>query len=822
MMTPLIRFFNGITGEPVRKKEAFCFILLLFFALAEKKAFAQVSLGMLDNRGEILEGEITVEVISRSVRVDDQGDVVEKNEDRITYSTATLHRLLSTNYQHLSKDPAKLAQATEWNQNTILVREIRLDANGGQLAPPPVRASISSQTWRVCNNELVLTRKSNGKGDLTNFEVSAYIVLSLPRTPGEIAAENAARIAANTGWPKADHDETLPYDAPVSGSGLYLYTFSHINFKGGGFTRKNNISGKTSNYECSFEQWADEQDPPHISLPWQSSNIPQELKYKKTEVDGRNVFRYQNPHTSMAGMEALIKDPSTPQTFTSTDVRYNKINGSSVDDDSKGYTEMSTTTKISIRLQGKRSLTEAVMALPESFDTWLPEAGNDEKTPGNGLLVPVRIRKKDNPGEKAAHTASFKFQLLDVSKEKGICTNYPLNGTADFDLKISPEMNPLLTVSADGQSAESKEGLEESMVHISTYDWGAYGKLKITAQLSNGKQVVAYLEGDESIQFLSIPMDQNGNLVADAWEKKTGIFDQNLALLWDEDSQPGNHRRNGDGYTLYEEYRGFKTLTDRHVRTSPLKKDLFVYDPDGLVKTYYAPYNPARLQLHYIDPSMMKYTGEAKNADNRWVNFNSETHRYARQYALNVRKWTSGGDGTLGVANDGYAVPDGESKEGQVAKFVKWSDELAGYDYYNSLEQPLKHIYIVKIATAEIDRIVRSIAGNKNQDLLQQVFTKMITATVIHEVGHAIGIRHHANDDAAGVYLGVIDCAMRYNTDDEMMHPDHLRANYTFCKKGENWKRPAQRTGKNGETTYYFEDVPSDDCFGRIDIKSDP
>ena len=435
---------------------------------------------------------------------------------------------------------------------------------------------------------------------------------------------------------------------------------------------------------------------------------------------------------------------------------------------------------------------------------------------------PVRIRKKDNPGEKAAHTASFKFQLLDVSKEKGICTNYPLNGTADFDLKISPEMNPLLTVSADGQSAESKEGVEESMVHISTYDWGAYGKLKITAQLSNGKQVVAYLEGDESIQFLSIPMDQNGNLVADAWEKKTGIFDQNLALLWDEDSQPGNHRRNGDGYTLYEEYRGFKTLTDRHVRTSPLKKDLFVYDPDGLVKTYYAPYNPARLQLHYIDPSMMKYTGEAKNADNRWVNFNSETHRYARQYALNVRKWTSGGDGTLGVANDGYAVPDGESKEGQVAKFVKWSDELAGYDYYNSLEQPLKHIYIVKIATAEIDRIVRSIAGNKNQDLLQQVFTKMITATVIHEVGHAIGIRHHANDDAAGVYLGVIDCAMRYNTDDEMMHPDHLRANYTFCKKGENWKRPAQRTGKNGETTYYFEDVPSDDCFGRIDIKSDP
>ncbi len=819
----LITFFNRIPGKPAGRKTVIsCFLSLLFWVMAGKVVWAQVSVGMPDNRGEILEGEISVEVLSRSVRVNGQGNIVEKNEDRITYSTATLHRLLSADYRYLSKDRAKLREATEWNRNAILVREIRLDANGGQLPPPPVRASISSRTWTACNNELVLSRKSSGKGNLTNFDVSAYIVLSLPRTPAEIAEENAARVAAGTGWQEADRDGASSDDPSVSGSGLYLYTFSHINFKGGGFTHKNNISGKTSNYECSLEQWTDEHDPPHISLPWQVSNIPQELKYKKTAVEDRNIFRYQNPRTSLSAMEALIEDPSTPQTFTSTDIRYSRMYDGSVDDDAKSYTETAVTTRISIRLQGKRSLTEAVMALPESFGTWLPEAGTDEKTPGNGLLVPVRIRKKDNPGEKAVQTASFKFELLDVSKEKGICTNYPLNGTADFDLKISPEMNPLLTVSANGQSAESKDGLEESMVYISTYDWGAYGKLKITARLGNGTQVVAYLEGDESIPFLSIPMDQNGNLVADAWEKKTGIFDKNLAPLWDEDSRPENQRRNGDGYTLYEEYRGFKTLTDRHIRTSPLKKDLFVYDPDGLVKTYYAPYNPTRLELHYIDPSMMQYTGEAKNTDNRWVNFNSGAHQYARQYALNLRKWTSGGDGTLGIANDGYVVSDGESKEGQIARFVKWSDQLTGYDYYNSLEQPLKHIYIVKITTGEINRFVRSMAGSRSSELLQEVYTKVITSTVIHEVGHALGIRHHANDDPIGVYMGVIDCAMRYNTDDEIWHPDHLRANYTLCKRGETWKRSAQRTGKDGKTEYYFEDMPSDDCFGRIDVKSDP
>ncbi|HRN56485.1 MAG TPA: hypothetical protein PLL71_08535, partial [Agriterribacter sp.] len=188
-------------------------MLLLFFALAGKTTHAQVSPGMPDNRGEILEGEITVEVISRSLRVDEQGDVVEKDESRITYATETLHRLLSNNYHQLSKDPAQLAQAMEWHRNAILVREIRSDANGEQLPPPPVRASISSQTWRVCNNELILTRKSSAKGNLANFDVSAYIVLSLPATPAEIAEENATRVAANAGWQETNNGGALPGDA---------------------------------------------------------------------------------------------------------------------------------------------------------------------------------------------------------------------------------------------------------------------------------------------------------------------------------------------------------------------------------------------------------------------------------------------------------------------------------------------------------------------------------------------------------------------------------------------------------------------------------
>lgn len=797
------------------KKAVSILLLLLCFTWAQ----AQVSkLSQLDNHWDIVNGEIEVETITKSVRVDHEGKVVEKLDYRITYSTQTRHRLLSSNYLHLSNAPEKLAQATEWNRNAILVPELQKDANNRLMPPPPVQASISMSKWEFCNDKLILTTKEQAKGILTNFNVSSYIMIS-PRSTKEEADREAAigqSIAANQSV-LDENDRTNSIHLPNAGNGLFLYSFSSISFQGGGFRHKNNISGKTSYYDCSFNQWSDANEVPTISLPNQSSNIPSELKLKKSKIEGNHKYWYQNPEISRSALDRFIVDPSIPVSFTSTAIEYVKASEGDI-----AYTEESRITRITLKLHGKKPTVEAIVSVTEDFGNWIPKAGKDEKVPGNGVPVSVRLIDKNKGAQVNNRVARFRFELVSVSKEKGICTNYPLRGTTDFDLSINPETNPHLSVTADGQSAESKQELPVCTVLINAYDWGAFGKLKVTAKLSNGQEIVAILEDDKEKTLLTIPKDENDNRVADVWEKEQGVFLRNENSFWDEDNQPANQRRNGDGYTLYEEYRGFRTLTQTHVRTSPSKKDLFVFDQDGLVKTYFEPHNPAKLELHYVDPTMMKYSGDTKNTDNRWINFNSETYRYARQYALNVRKWSSGGDGTLGIASDRYAISDGEGKEGQVARFVKWSDEVAGYDYYNSLKQPLKNIYIVKIAVNEIERLVHRMVGSKGQQLLQQVFTKVITSTVIHEVGHALGIRHHANDDEVGVYQGVIDCAMRYNTDDEIMHPEFLRANYLLCKKGNTWKLPVQQTGKDGKTIYFFEDKPADNCFGQIDIKSDP
>jgi hypothetical protein len=43
-----------------------------------------------------------------------------------------------------------------------------------------------------------------------------------------------------------------------------------------------------------------------------------------------------------------------------------------------------------------------------------------------------------------------------------------------------------------------------------------------------------------------------------------------------------------------------------------------------------------------------------------------------------------------------------------------------------------------------------------------------------------------------------------------------------YCKKGETWKKTVTTTGDDGDTMATFQDMPSHNCLGQIDVKSDP
>jgi len=301
---------------------------------------------------------------------------------------------------------------------------------------------------------------------------------------------------------------------------------------------------------------------------------------------------------------------------------------------------------------GAQEDSEAEIIPPSEYASWVPEASKDmekpedQKKPGNTIEVKARVHKKDDPKTPFYKKARFKFQLINVSKEQGVCLNWPGedNATHDYDLKIEPKSNDSLKVAGDGQSAESAAGQNESSVTITSYDWGAYGKLKVTVVFDDGSEDTAHVLGDRSKQALTIPKDDNGNHIADFWEKHYAGGSSDAKA--DDDLVPIGNTDKGDGLSFYEEYRGFRVQSE-HIRTSPIEKDLFVRDDNNLTIGYFA---QSGLIVHLIEDSEYEDESLSSSATNAWViNNNRGSDTCGQQHIL--RMWNENMPGLYGLAD---------------------------------------------------------------------------------------------------------------------------------------------------------------------------
>ncbi len=133
--------------------------------------------------------------------------------------------------------------------------------------------------------------------------------------------------------------------------------------------------------------------------------------------------------------------------------------------------------------------------------------------------------------------------------------------------------------------------------------------------------------------WVTLPLDGNGNGIADCWEKAHGIWP--CAADSDDDGEPKG-KAPGDGFSAYEEYRGF-FVKGRHGRLDPNTKDLFVHDPDGLAEN--AGFGQVTgLAVHYVEPEEGRCTGTDDRA--RVVNFRSGFSHLVDQHCLWIRKDT--------------------------------------------------------------------------------------------------------------------------------------------------------------------------------------
>lgn len=435
---------------------------------------------------------------------------------------------------------------------------------------------------------------------------------------------------------------------------------------------------------------------------------------------------------------------------------------------------------------------EATLEFAEGGDEWVPEDDNH-------VEAVLSWESDVDPTE-------VRFTLYDISEEPGTSLNSPDRNT-DPDLEFSKENAAngyKITQSERTFTALKNDNLSSGeKISIHAKDFGAYGKLKAEINV-DGSWIEATAKPFE-FSYLPVPYDENKNMIADKWEKDVGIFDKNYSQAWDEDSLPEGQKNNGDLFPLYQEYRGFHEINhvfangeneqvkNGHVRMDPRYKDVFIYDKDHLFFEFYREYNPARLNWHLISADMMK--------QDRWVNFNTSMDYYlGNQYAISL--------------SDG-----GQMKQ--------TAGESVGF-WVNAL-QPLKTNGQVIIYRQFIQNFVRESPFTTDKGVVLQ---DILTTTVIHELGHAMGIKHHSHsslpphcipipqkkrvNECDPATYGVESCSMRYETTTEYKQSRVIPLLKTsYCKAGESYITDTM--DKSGKHTEY----PSHNCYGQINIKGD-
>lgn len=415
------------------------------------------------------------------------------------------------------------------------------------------------------------------------------------------------------------------------------------------------------------------------------------------------------------------------------------------------------------------------------YDIWLPK-GDIAKPdiPGATLSFKATFQKKGG-GKPQQIPDKVRFTLVDTSKEKGIALNFPKEEPGeDFDLKIVPAG---FVISPDRQKAEIDSPSRDKLVwdvSVESFDFGAFGRLRAIAVMPGGVEVIGKFV-PTGADFATIPRDDDGNHVADDWEKRMRVSGKPADS--DDDPIPSGQVNNGDGITLFEEYRGFvrlKDMTDEivHERTDPRVKTLFVIDQNKLWNS--ADWAAAAgMESFRLDGSLVSAGDPLANGEWNATNFlRGFATGQGYDYAVRLER------SSFVLRNGVMAITDFMNMTDERVVAAKGPrDTLGAYIFDQALKQwvddlPRTLLKALDNRTKGIGKLIRdeqtpliNMAVSRlalDPAAREALYQALLRKVVVHEVGHACGVDHHGiegglanytNDMAMG---GEVTCPTHY------------------------------------------------------------
>lgn len=438
-----------------------------------------------------------------------------------------------------------------------------------------------------------------------------------------------------------------------------------------------------------------------------------------------------------------------------------------------GVAQIVGTSTISITLRPKPLELDVEPDNQATFQKWLPmpdktDVGRADLF-GDPKPLVVHVALRDGKHGPADTKGVLAISLDSASHLPGVAMNFPPRAEAKDkpDLFFPPQQPPGIQV-IDETHVKTTGPVLEARVKIAARDTGAFGRVVATCEALG---ITTSIDPRTGANGLFVPMDDNHDHIADDWENAIA----NPQATADDEDTPAMSSR-GDGYTLFDEYRGFIVDDDgsgeKHVRFSPHDRDLIVLPRGPDAKLYrigaqgYA--KATGVKLHFVR-DVGRTAPWPGGQQPRWANFN-ETPDSVHASAVIIEDIdATKPDGDVGfthVVGDQYARHAPDTVDYIDISRVANTNQVDGY--FAILQNPKQDVLdtMRRLHLIRMD-VLKAIPNNR-----KHLTDENIEFATMHELGHATGGLHHSLQEArrapntfAAMTIeshGDVYCPMRY------------------------------------------------------------